>query len=217
MPGWICGNSTKSMLHPRHWARWAVHPVSLLPIGLLLFDALFGLLTINPIQDVILRTGKAALILLLASLACTPLHQLAGWKWIMALRKPLGLYSFGYVSLHLLAFAVLDFGLDLALIGQEIVEKRYIMAGLASFGLLLPLALTSTRAAQRRLGRQWRMLHRLVYPAALLATLHYLWLAKVPREPLIFLAILLGLLVVRMPWFWRNRKDEQALHNKPKP
>ncbi|MFV9507342.1 MAG: sulfite oxidase heme-binding subunit YedZ [Oscillochloridaceae bacterium umkhey_bin13] len=187
-------------LRIRYTARLLVHPLSLLPLGLLLFDATFGLLSINPIQDVILRTGKAALILLIASLACTPLNRLTGWKWVMALRKPLGLYSFGYVSLHLIAFAVLDFGLDFALIGQEIAEKRYIVAGFASFVLLLPLALTSTRAAQRRLGRQWRLLHRLVYPAALLATLHYLWLAKVPREPLIFLTLLLVLLALRLPW-----------------
>lgn len=177
-----------------------VHPLSLIPLGFLLGEAALGMLSVNPIQDLILRTGKAGLVLLWLTLACTPLKRLTGWKWLMALRKPLGLYSFLYVSLHLVAFAVVDFGLDLALISQEIAEKRYVLAGIASFGLLLPLALTSTKTAQRRLGHWWRPLHRLIYPAAMLAALHYLWLAKVPREPLIFVAILGGLLMLRLPW-----------------
>lgn len=175
----------------------AVHVGSLLPLALLLFDGATGQLSVNPIQELTLRTGKVALVLLLLSLACTPLNILLGWKWAVALRKPLGLYSFLYVCLHLLVFAAADYGLDLGLIGQAITEKRYVLAGLASFLLLLPLALTSTREAVRRLGRWWRRLHWLVYPAALLAVLHFLWLSKTVREPLIYGAILLALLAVR--------------------
>ncbi len=182
----------------RHRLRLLVHPLSLLPLALLSVDGLLGRLSVNPIQDLTLRTGKAALVLLLLTLACSPLRRLTGQPWIMALRKPLGLYSFLYVCLHLLIFVGLDYGFDPWLIGQAIAEKRYVLAGLASFLLLLPLALTSTRAAMRRLGRWWRRLHWLVYPAALLAALHFLWLAKVPREPLIYLAILLLLLATRL-------------------
>ncbi|GAB4447665.1 MAG: hypothetical protein OHK0015_51940 [Chloroflexi bacterium OHK40] len=181
------------------WLRVAVHPAGLLPLALLLFDAATGGLSVNPIQDVTLRTGKAALVLLMLSLACTPLKIVFGWKWAVGLRKPLGLYAFLYVCLHLLIFVVADYGLDAALIWQAVVEKRYVVAGFAAFLLLLPLALTSTRGAQRRLGRWWRRLHRLVYLAAGLAVLHYLWLAKVPREPLIFGVILAALLVLRLP------------------
>lgn len=181
----------------RRWTPPIVHIGSLLPLGLLAFDTLTGRLTVNPIQDLTLRTGIAALVLLLLSLACTPLNLLLGWKWAVALRKPLGLYSFLYVCLHLLIFVALDYGLDPGLIGQAIAEKRFVLAGLASFTLLLPLALTSTRGAQRRLGRWWRRLHWLVYPAAALAVLHFLWLSKTWREPLIYGAILLGLLAVR--------------------
>ena len=118
---------------------------------------------------------------------------------MVALRKPLGLYSFLYVSLHLLVFVGLDYGLDGRLIGLAIAEKRYVLAGLVSFLLLLPLAATSTRAAQRRLGRWWRRLHWLVYPAAIAALLHFLWLSKVARVPLLAAALLLVLLLVRIP------------------
>ena len=190
----------------RNWPRLAAH-LAWLPLALLIFDAATGRLSVNPVQDLTLRTGKAALVLLILSLACTPLNRLLGWKWAVALRKPLGLYSFLYVCLHLLVFAVADYRLDLALIGQTIAEKRYILAGLASFALLLPLALTSTRAAMRRLGRWWRRLHRLVYVAAALAVLHYLWLAKVWREPALWGAVLLILLLARLPLLrrWRAR------------
>lgn len=181
----------------RRWAPPVVHIGSLLPLGLLAFDTLTGRLTVNPIQDLTLRTGIAALSLLLLSLACTPLNLLLGWKWAVALRKPLGLYSFLYVCLHLLIFVALDYGLDPGLIGQAIAEKRFVLAGLASFLLLLPLALTSTKVAQRRLGRWWRRLHSLIYPAAILAVLHFLWLSKTAYEPLIYGAVLAALLGAR--------------------
>ncbi|MCS6883585.1 MAG: protein-methionine-sulfoxide reductase heme-binding subunit MsrQ [Oscillochloridaceae bacterium] len=188
----------------RAWPRLAVH-LALLPFALLIFDAATGRLSVNPIQDMTLRTGKAALALLMLTLACTPLNRLLGWKWAAALRRPLGLYSFLYVCLHLLVFAVADYQLDAALIAQAIAEKRYILAGLASFALLLPLALTSTRAAMRRLGRWWRPLHRLVYVAAALAVLHYLWLSKVWREPALWGVVLIVLLLARLPAFWPPR------------
>lgn len=188
------------------WIKVAVHPLALLPLALLVGAAGLGQLSVNPIQDLTLSTGKAALVLLVLSLACTPLNLLLGWKWAVALRKPLGLYAFLYVCLHLLVFVGLDYGLDLGLILGEIREKRYVVAGFASFLLLLPLALTSTRWAMRRLGRWWRRLHWLVYPAALLAVAHYLWLAKVPREPLLFGAVLVALLALRLPAVRRWRR-----------
>jgi sulfoxide reductase heme-binding subunit YedZ len=184
--------------HLRH-ASVGIHLGALFPLLLLLINSLLGRLSVNPIQDLTLRTGQVALILLLLSLSCTPLGRLTGWTWMVALRKPLGLYSFLYVSLHLLVFVGLDYGLDGRLIGLAIAEKRYVLAGLVSFLLLLPLAATSTRAAQRRLGRWWRRLHWLVYPAAIAALLHFLWLSKVARVPLLAAALLLVLLLVRIP------------------
>jgi sulfoxide reductase heme-binding subunit YedZ len=203
----VIQSETRRPLRLWPYARHLVHPLSLFPLLWLIWDGFTGRLSVNPIQDLTVRTGEAALILLVACLACTPLNLFTGWKWPLGLRKPLGLYSFFYVVLHLLIFVALDYGLDLALIGAAVVEKRYVLAGFAAFLLLLPLALTSTRGAQRRLKRNWKMLHRLIYPAAILAVLHFLWLSKVWREPAIYLIIVLVLLAVRLPAVrrWRRR------------
>lgn len=192
------------------WARIVVHPLSLLPLLLLAYDALAGRLSVNPIQDLTLRTGYVGLVLLMLCLACTPAALLLGWKWAGALRKPLGLYSFLYVCLHLLVFMVADYGLDWGLIWQAVAEKRYVLAGFAAFLLLLPLALTSTRWAMRRLGRWWKRLHWLIYPAGVLAVAHFLWLSKVPYEPLLFGAALLALLIVRAPPVRRWLRERRA-------
>jgi methionine sulfoxide reductase heme-binding subunit len=174
------------------------HAGALAPLAVLLWDVTRDQLGFNPIQEITARTGQAALLLLVLSLASTPLNTLFGWKQLLPLRRPLGLYAFGYVCLHLLTFLVLDFGLEWEWIWQEISEKRYILVGFAAFLLLLPLALTSTRWAMRRLGKRWKQLHRLVYVAAPLAVLHYLWLVKADiREPLLYGGIVALLLLLR--------------------
>jgi methionine sulfoxide reductase heme-binding subunit len=185
----------------KEWLRWAAHVGSLAPLALMLWDSARDQLGFNPIQELTTRTGKAALVLLVLSLAVTPLMWL-GAKRLFPLRRILGLYAFGYVALHLLVFSVLDYELDWTLIMEAIAEKRFILAGFASFLLLLPLALTSTRWAMRRLGKRWKPLHRLVYVAAPLAVLHYIWLVKADtREPLLYGAILALLLALRLPFF----------------
>ncbi|NTW03891.1 MAG: sulfoxide reductase heme-binding subunit YedZ [Oscillochloris sp.] len=177
------------------WLRGAVHLGSLAPIILLINDTS----TVNPIQAITQHSGRTAIILLMLCLACTPLNLLFGWKWAIGLRRSLGLYSFLYVCLHLLTFTMLDYGLDWSLIGQAVQEKRYVVAGFSAFLLLLPLAITSTKGWQRRLGQRWRQLHSLVYVAAILAILHFLWLSKVARDPLIYGAVMAALLIVRLP------------------
>lgn len=172
---------------------------ALLPLALLLWDYWFYRLGPNPIQEITLRTGKPALVLLVLSLACTPLSTLLGWKQLLPLRRPLGLYAFLYVCLHLLIFVWLDYGLDPALLREAIFEKRYALAGFAAFLLLLPLAVTSTKWAMRRLGKNWKRLHRLVYVAAVLAIIHYLWLVKsITTQPLAFAVIIVMLLLLRV-------------------
>lgn len=177
-----------------------VHPLALLPLILLAVDYTRDQLSVNPIQDLTQRTGYPAIILLVLSLVCTPLANITGFKKLLTLRRPLGLYAFGYVVVHMLIFVVLDFGLDLALISREVVEKPYVLAGTAALLLLTPLALTSTRRAMRALGKNWKRLHRLVYLAVPLAILHYAWSQKADiTQPLILAAIVLVLLVVRLP------------------
>jgi methionine sulfoxide reductase heme-binding subunit len=184
----------------RTWLHLATHAGALIPFALLLWDGSRNNLTANPIQEITFRTGKTALIILVLSLACTPAGTLLGWRPVLPLRRPLGLYAFFYAALHLLIFAVLDYGLDIQLIWRTILEKRYIVAGFSAFVLLVPLAVTSTAGWQRRLGKRWKVLHRLVYLAAPLAILHYVWLVKADRrEPLTYGLIVALLLLLRTP------------------
>jgi methionine sulfoxide reductase heme-binding subunit len=177
-----------------------VHIACWLPFIVLIWDLQHNQLTANPIQEATFRTGKTALILLVLSLVCTPLNTVFGLKQVLPLRRPLGLYAFFYVCIHLLIFVAVDFGLDWGLIKEAIVEKRYVLVGFSAFLLLLPLALTSTRGWQRRLGKRWKSLHRLVYLAAPLVVIHFLWLVKADiGEPLLFGAIVAALLLLRTP------------------
>ena len=201
--------------------RILTHVAALIPLAVLIWDGLHNQLTVNPIQEISARTDKIALVLLVLSLVCTPLNTLFGFKQALPLRRPLGLYAFGYTMLHLLNFAVLDYGLDPALLSEAILEKRYVLVGFAAFLLLLPLALTSTQAAQRRLGKRWKSLHRLVYLAALLSVVHFLWLVKADiREPLAYGALVVALLALRLAFIRRaltRFRQARALQRAPSP
>ncbi len=192
----------------KHWLRYAVHVACLIPFALLLWDWQTDNLTVNPIQAATFRTGKIALIILVLSLVVTPLKRLTNWK-IMPLRRPLGLYAFFYVCLHLTIFVALDYGFDWAIIWQTISEKRYVLVGFTAWLLLVPLAITSTKGWMRRLGKRWKALHKLVYLAAILAVVHYFWLVKEDtRQPLLFGAAVALLLLMRVQWKIRNQKSE---------
>ena len=186
----------------RHWLQILVHIAALLPLAILVWDFTQGGLTANPIQEIQLRTGRYALVLLVLTLACTPISTLFGLKQVLQLRRPLGLYAFLYASLHLLNFVGLDFGFNFDLIKEGILEKRFALVGLAAFLCLLPLAVTSTRGWMRRLDRNWHRLHWLIYPAALLAVLHFTLQVKADyRSPLLYGAVVVLLLVIRLPVF----------------
>lgn len=183
----------------KNWLRIVTHIGALTPLAVLAWDYWGGRLSVNPIQDITLRTGKAALVLLVLSLACTPVNSVFGYKPVLRLRRPLGLYAFMYVGLHLLIFIGLDYGFDLVLIREAILEKRYALVGFGAFLVLLPLAVTSTKGWMRRLGKLWKRLHRAVYVAALLAVVHFVWLVKSDiREPLLFGAVVVVLLLLRI-------------------
>jgi len=155
-----------------------VHVAAWLPVLWLIVDYLNGSLTANPIQAATQRTGRFALIFLLLTLACTPLSVMFRYRGISGLRRTLGLYSFFFAALHLLIYVGLDYGFAWRLIWQSLSEKRFIIAGMSAFVILLLLALTSFRWWMRALGKNWKRLHRLVYPAALLVVLHYAWAKK---------------------------------------
>lgn len=184
----------------RRLLRITYHAIGLFPLAWLIFDFWFGLLGPEPIRAMILRTGKAAIILLVLSLACTPARILFNWKDANAVRRAFGLYGFMYVCLHLLIFVWLDYGFMMQLIVEEIIKRRYALVGFAAFLLLIPLALTSTKGWQRRLGKRWTTLHKLVYAVAVLAVIHYIWLVKnAYAQPILFAAVVGLLLATRVP------------------
>jgi len=158
----------------------------------------------NPVETLLLYQGRAALILLLLTLTVTPVRRFTGWNRVIKARRPLGLFSFFYASLHLAIYLGLDQGLAWGFILEDIVERPYITVGFGAFLLLTPLAVTSTKGWIRRLGKRWQRLHRLVYPAAGLAVLHFYWKVKADTLwPLVAAAVLAALLLVRLPWVRR--------------
>jgi sulfoxide reductase heme-binding subunit YedZ len=175
------------------------HVAALLPLAWLLWAYWQGLFVIDPVKEITTRTGKTALILLILSLACTPINTIFGFKQMLRVRRVLGLYAFTYASLHFLTFVGLDYGLDFDLIAQDILDQRYVLVGLAAGLLLLPLAITSTKGWQKRLGKNWKRLHQLVYLAGILAIVHFTWLVKDIREPLRYGAVVALLLIARIP------------------
>ena len=189
------------------WFQILVHLGSLLPFALLVVDTLRDNLTANPIQALEQRTGRHAITLLVLSLACTPLNSLFGWRELIKRRRTLGLYAFLYATLHVIIFIDLDYGLAWSLILQTIFEKPYIIVGVLSFLMLVPLAFTSFDIWKQRLGKNWKRLHRLVYLIAPLVALHYAWGKKGDFfrlqgeiiRPLIYALIILILLIMRIP------------------
>ncbi len=206
----------------------AVHVLAWLPLLVLIWDGLNDNLTVNPIQTITFRTGKFALLFLTLSLSITPLHTLTGWNQLIRVRRALGLYAFMYAGLHFLTFTGLDYGFALDLIIPELTEKPYIIAGFSALLILIPLALTSTKGWQRRLKKNWRHLHRLIYAASLLAILHYIWEVKDHQgEPWVWGAAVAFLLIVRIPPVRRavvaarlrltqKRRPAPALHTQPR-
>ena len=191
---------TLSGLLTKNRILWLTHIGSLLPFALLLWDYYADNLSVNPIQEITFRTGKPALVLLVLSLAVTPLNTIFAWREIVPARKWLGLYAWGYVSIHFLIFIGLDYGFDWGLIYEAIFEKRYALVGFTALLILTPLAITSTKGWQKRLGKRWKQLHRLVYAAGLLGVFHYLWLVKSDvREPIAWGVLVVLLLLARIP------------------
>ncbi len=184
-----------------------MHLAAWFPVVRLVFEAFTGGLTANPIQHIEQRTGRAAITLLILSLAATPLNSLFGWREMIKRRRALGLYAFMYASIHVLIFINLDYGLAWSLILQTILQKPFIIVGTLAFLLLIPLAVTSFDVWKVRLKKNWKRLHTLVYFIAPLALLHYAWGKKgdffhfsgeVVR-PWIYTLVFLSLMILRIP------------------
>lgn len=177
----------------------AAHIGALIPLALMIWDIITNNYGPDPIREFTLRTGKTALILLLLSLTCTPVNILFKYKRVLKLRRPLGLYSFFYASIHFAIFIGVDYFFNFALIQDALLEKRYAIVGLSTGLILLTLTITSTLGWQRRLKKNWKKLHRLVYLAGALAVTHYIWLVKQGViQPWIYAGLLLLLLTLRL-------------------
>lgn len=186
---------------------WAVYVAGMLPAPILLYMGAVGALGVEPIKALEHELGELALKFLVAGLAVTPLRRFTGIN-LLKFRRAIGLIAFYYVSCHLLVWLVLDVQLP-SQIWADIVKRPYITVGMAAFVLLIPLAATSNTLSLRRMGPvAWRRLHKLVYPAVILGAVHYLMLVKgFQIEPLIYLAIILGLLLARLPGPTRRRVE----------
>ncbi len=177
-----------------------------MPLAVLLFDLFTDNLTANPIQAIEQRTGFTALTFLVLSLACTPLAFIAGWKQLTQRRKALGNYGFMYAALHVTIFAAVDYGLNLNAILRDVGTKPYIIIGATAFLLLVPLAVTSFAYWMKRLGKNWKRLHRLVYFISPLVVVHFFMARKGDflnlkgdvAQPLIYAVIVGVLLLLRL-------------------
>ena len=161
---------------------------------------------VNPVEFLTRGTGTWALVGLLATLTVSPLRQLSGWAAWLRVRRLLGLSAFAYAVAHFVLYVWLDQGLEAAAIWRDVLKRPFVTAGMAAFVLLIPLAITSTDGWMRRLKRRWGQLHQLVYPAAALAVLHYLWLVKKDlTQPLLY-ALALAMLLGWRLWRWGRRQ-----------
>jgi sulfoxide reductase heme-binding subunit YedZ len=195
-------------LGKKHWAviKTVVFILSVMPFGLLVYGAINDQLGANPIEALHFGFGDWALRFLCIGLALTPIKTLTGQSWPMRFRRMMGLFVFFYASLHLLVFIVLDLSLSWDAFKDEVPKSPYILMGLLTYLLLLPLAATSSKKMQKRLGRSWLMLHRLVYVAGLTALVHFFWLVKSDyTEPLIYAVVIGILLGIRIMVYCRKR------------
>jgi sulfoxide reductase heme-binding subunit YedZ len=183
--------------HPKIW----LFAICLLPLMRLLILGFGDGLGANPIEFITRSTGTWTLVGLMVTLSVTPLRRLTGRSELVRYRRMLGLFVFFYACLHFTTYIWLDQFFDPAAIVKDIIKRPFITVGFTAFVLLIPLALTSTHAMMRRLGRRWQQLHRLVYAIAMLGVIHYLWLVKKDlTDPLIYAVALALLLVLRLPW-----------------
>ena len=189
------------------WLKPVVFLLCLIPFAQLAFNAYTGDLGANPIETITRFTGSWALIILIASLAVTPLRRITGRNELIKFRRMLGLFAFFYAALHFATYMVLDLYFDFPAIVKDVLKRPYITVGFTAFVLMIPLAATSTAGMIRRLGKRWQQLHYLVYVSAILGVFHFYWLVKADiRRPAQYGAVLALLLGYRLFVKWAPRR-----------
>jgi methionine sulfoxide reductase heme-binding subunit len=188
------------MTHPPAWRNILVHILAALPLLTTAYEYVTGTLPIVLDRHLVIRFGAVGLAFLIASFSITPISILTARTNLKPIRRPLGVYGFCYIALHLLAYAWLSNFFEWDLILRDIGERRAMSVGLLAFALLIPLALTSTNGWQKRLGRRWKILHRLVYLAVPLSILHYFWLERDIKDWVwVYAALVVILFIIRLP------------------
>ncbi len=201
-----------------HWIDIVVYSGALAALAIVAWQYFQGQLSANPIRGVELTTGRFTLSALVLTLACTPVFNLSRLKQILSLRRPLGFTTASFAILHFLTFIGLDYRFDFSLIWEDSSGKRYIWVGFATLIILLGLAFTSTSIWRKKLGDNWKRFQQLIYPAAILGALHFIWSAKADlRLPLIYTGVIIFLLILRLPIvsgkFRIRREKRKAVSN----
>ncbi|MDH3820254.1 MAG: sulfoxide reductase heme-binding subunit YedZ [Gammaproteobacteria bacterium] len=187
----------------------AVFVACLLPFTLVVGDLfeITGQLGANPIEEIMDRFGNWSLRFILLTLAVTPVRRISGWNWLARFRRMFGLFTFFYVLMHFLTWLILDQGILLPAIIEDIAKRPFITVGFIALVLLTALAATSTAAIRRRMGRHWQTLHNAAYVVGILGVWHYWWQVKKDiTEPLLYAVLLAALLAPRLWWRFRRRK-----------
>jgi methionine sulfoxide reductase heme-binding subunit len=183
-----------------HFLKLLLFINALVPLGLLASDAWNHQLGANPVESALHTTGKMALIFLLLTLAITPARKLTGWNWLSHFRRMLGLFAFFYGCTHFLIYLIFNQAFDLPAVVRDVIKRPFILYGMTCLLLMIPLAITSTNGMIKRLGAaKWKLLHALIYPAALAGVLHYWPIPKADKsQPKMFAAALTVLLGYRL-------------------
>ncbi len=223
---WTCGGITEQRTGPlvklmvsgpettvRHLLRPALWLLVVLPAPLLVAQFLLGGLGADPIDRLQRGSGLWALRFLIASLAVTPVMRITGWGWLLVQRRFLGLAAFFWAMAHLSVYVVLDWFFDWHEMWKDVSEHRYVTLGMLAFVLMLPLALTSTKSAVRRMGGpRWIRLHSLVYVSVIAACLHFTWAVKKDiAEPMLYGTVTVGLLALRVAPRNSHRRQTPSL------
>ncbi len=197
----------------------ALFLVCLIPAFMLWRGFELDTLGANPIETITRSLGEWTLRFLLITLTVTPLRKYTGWHWLIRLRRMLGLFTFAYGVSHLLTYVWLDQFFDWEAIARDIIKRPFITVGFAALMLMLPLAVTSSNYAIRKLGgRRWQSLHRAIYPIAILGCVHFWWLVKKDVTwPLVYTVITVALLGIRAWWREQERRKQLAGGYMPKP
>ena len=206
------------------WSKIVVFLVCLTPLALLIWRAFTQQLGADPVNEITHKTGDWTIRFLLITLAVTPVRRLTKQYKLIQFRRMLGLFAFFYGCLHFLTWVLLDKVLSLQALGDlhfssliqqmaiDIGKRRFITIGMLGLALMVPLALTSTKASIRRLGKRWQKLHRLIYFSAIAGVIHYWWLVKADTSlPRLYALILAGLLLIRVIFWTQDRSRQQRV------